>query len=278
MIVGMNARILDGSRHAADIRRELQERIHGGAIRPNFAIVLVGDDGASLTYVNMKRERASEVGIASDYFHFDADAPESAVRDALSQAAAETRMHGIMVQLPLPSSYDKESVLSLIPPEKDVDGHRFLALEKPVYVPATVEAVLTLLEREEIDVAGRVAAVVGAKGEVGRPLAVMLERLGADVRALDREHAETLAEHTRAADVLVSTVGKPGLITPAHVKPGAVVVDVGFRRIGQRSYGDVAPEVAEVASAISPVPGGVGPLTIASLLAHVVDAAERQTD
>jgi methylenetetrahydrofolate dehydrogenase (NADP+)/methenyltetrahydrofolate cyclohydrolase len=277
----MTAEILDGRTVAERIKQELIERVSRLDPPPGLATVLVGDDPASHTYVAGKRRDAAQVGIRSIHHELPADTRREDLIDLIDRLNRDEEVDGILVQLPLPGGLDSAQVTSRIDPGKDVDGlHPYnlglLVLDRPGLRPCTPAGVLALLDHYRIATRGARAVVVGRSFLVGRPLALMLSSRGADA-TVTIAHSRTpdLAEVTRRADILVVAAGRPGLIGPEHVKPGAVVVDVGISRTDQGLVGDVRfGEVAEVASFITPVPGGVGPLTRAMLMANTVTAAE----
>jgi methylenetetrahydrofolate dehydrogenase (NADP+)/methenyltetrahydrofolate cyclohydrolase len=283
------ARIIDGKAIAVEVRAEVAERVArliDQGVTPGFVDVLIGEDPPSKLYVGMKNKAAAEAGMRA----LDRILPASAGRDeALSlihELNAEPTVHGVIVQSPLPdeSPIDIFELQRAISPAKDVDGlhpetQGLLALGRPMFVPATPAGVLQLLRRAEIDVEGRHAVVVGRSTLVGRPLSILLSSKGAGLNAtvtLCHTGTKDLAEHTRRGDVLVVAAGRARTITGDMVKPGAAVIDVGTNRTEDGLVGDVDFEsVVEVAGAITPVPGGVGPMTVAMLLSNTALAAER---
>jgi len=280
----MPARILDGKAAAAQIRAELAERIERLAAagrRPGLAAVLVGDDEASHIYVGAKQRAAANTGIGSRRAWLPADASQRQVLDAVAELNADPAVHGIIVQLPLPDGLDPVAVQEAIDPAKDVDGlHPWnegrLLRGDPAFAPCTPAGIVELLRRERVPVEGSHVVIVGRGLLVGRPLAVLLSAKKAGANApvtLCHPGTRKLSGFTREADVLVAAAGRPAMITADMVRPGAAVVDVGNHRVDGALVGDVAPEVAEVAGALTPVPGGVGPMTVAMLLANTVRAA-----
>jgi methylenetetrahydrofolate dehydrogenase (NADP+)/methenyltetrahydrofolate cyclohydrolase len=282
----VTAQILDGKATAAAIRAELAERV--GKLReqgivPGLATVLVGDDPASDSYVTGKHRACAEVGIVSIRRDLPAEADQAEVEGVVDELNADPAVHGYIVQLPLPKGLDPGPVLERIDPAKDADGlHPVnlgrLVLGEPGTLPCTPRGCLELLSRYGIEVAGTHVVVVGRGVTVGRPLGLLLTRKarpGNATATLCHTGTEDLAEHTRRADILVAAVGVPGLVTAGMVKPGAVVLDVGTTRTEAGLVGDVDPGVREIASWIAPMPGGVGPMTIAMLLTTVVEIAER---
>jgi methylenetetrahydrofolate dehydrogenase (NADP+) / methenyltetrahydrofolate cyclohydrolase len=280
----MPARILDGKALASRIRAELAEeaeRLAGAGRRPGLAAVLVGDDEASHIYVGAKQRAAAATGVESRRVELPADTAQAEVEAVVAELNADQAVHGIIVQLPLPDGLDPVRVQEAIDPAKDVDGlHPWnegrLLRGDPEFAPCTPAGIVELLRAERVPVEGSHAVVVGRGLLVGRPLAVMLSAKAAGANAtvtLCHTGTRRLGDFTRQADVLVAAAGRPAMITPEMVKPGAAVVDVGNHRVGGKLVGDVAPGVAEVAGAITPVPGGVGPMTVAMLLANTVRAA-----
>ena len=287
----MSAKIISGGEIARAIRDELNERVAAlakSAILPGLATVLVGDDPASRLYVGMKNRAAAEAGIHSRQLTLPATAGEDELLETISALNADDAIHGILVQLPLPSRIDDSRVLLAIEPRKDVDGFhpmnfgRLAGGDAGALAPCTPKGVIEMLARSGFDPAGKHAVVVGRSNIVGKPMALLLLAANATVSIAHSRTAD-LGGLTRTADILVVAVGRPNTITRDMVKPGATVVDVGTNRVddpsrqrGYRVVGDVDFEaVSEVASAITPVPGGVGPMTIAMLLANTVEAAER---
>ena len=288
----MAATVIDGKQIAADLRQqvatEVTRLVEAGKPRPGLATVLVGDNPASQVYVRMKHKACAQVGIESLGFTLAADASQDEVETLVRNLNADPRVHGILVQLPLPSGLDEERVLNAISLEKDVDGFHPLNIGRlaqkgrdPLFVPCTPAGIMYLLERAGVQFEGAEAVVLGRSNIVGMPAALLLIRRNATVTVC---HSRTrdLPAVTREADVLIAAVGRPEMVRGDWVKPGAVVIDVGVNRVedatakkGYRLVGDVAfEEVKEVAAAITPVPGGVGPMTIAMLLKNTLRAAK----
>ncbi|MGA8038946.1 MAG: bifunctional 5,10-methylenetetrahydrofolate dehydrogenase/5,10-methenyltetrahydrofolate cyclohydrolase, partial [Acidimicrobiia bacterium] len=246
-----------------------------------LATVLVGDDPASHTYVRGKRRDAEQVGINSIHHELPSDVAQDTLENLVIELSADPEVDGILVQLPLPPGLDSEKVISLIDPAKDVDGlHPFnlglLTLDRPGLRPCTPSGVLRLLRRYEVPITGARVVIVGRSFLVGRPLSLMLAARGVDA-TVTMAHSRTadLPSVTREADILVAAAGVPGLITDRHVKDGAAVIDVGITRTDEGLAGDVdSGPVAEVAGWITPVPGGVGPMTRAMLLDNTLQAAQ----
>ena len=276
----MTATILDGKAVAAAVKQEVAAAVAELERPPGLATVLVGDDPASHTYVRGKRKDAAEVGIRSIHHELDAAVSQDDLHDLIDFLNADEDVDGILVQLPLPGDLDGELAVERIDPHKDVDGlHPFnlgkLLLGRPGLRPCTPSGVIRILEHYDIDLQGKRAVVVGRSFLVGRPLAMMLSARGADATVtLAHSRTENLESLTRTAEILIAAVGVPEMITGEHVSPGAVVIDVGINRVDGRLVGDVAfDEVVEVAGAITPVPGGVGPMTRAMLLVNTLKAA-----
>jgi methylenetetrahydrofolate dehydrogenase (NADP+)/methenyltetrahydrofolate cyclohydrolase len=300
-------RILDGTKIASEIRAEVASQVKelaASGVRPGLAVVLVGSNPASEVYVRGKVKSSQEVGLYSEQH----TPPDSATTEELLQLIADLNrrdeIDGILVQLPLPAQVDAKRVLLAVDPAKDVDGFHpinvgYLSTQRPGLVPCTPAGVMEILKRRGIPVAGQEAVVVGRSDIVGKPVAMLLLNQNATVTVC---HSKTrdLAGVCRRADILVAAIGRAGMVTREFVKPGATVIDVGINRVSERAefdrlfpagnpsrkkreetflakgstlVGDVHPEVAEVAGAITPVPGGVGPLTIAMLMANTVKAA-----
>jgi methylenetetrahydrofolate dehydrogenase (NADP+)/methenyltetrahydrofolate cyclohydrolase len=276
----MTARIIDGKESARQVKAEVAEEVSGLDYRPGLATVLVGDDPASHTYVRGKRSDAEEVGIRSIHHELPGDMTQADLETLIGELNDDDEVDGILVQLPLPGSLDSERIVSRIDPAKDVDGlhpHNMglLVLGRPGLRPCTPSGVMRMLEDNEIAVAGKTAVVIGRSFLVGRPLALMMSSKGVDA-TVTMAHSRTpqLAAVCRGADILVAAVGVPRLVTAEFVKPGAAVIDVGINRVEDGLAGDVDFEsVREVAGSITPVPGGVGPMTRAMLLVNTVEAA-----
>jgi len=285
----VTATILDGKATAAAIKEDLARRVKALAERgvvPGLGTLLVGDDPASAVYVAGKHRDSGEVGIASIQRTLPATASQEEVEAVVDELNADPACHGYIVQLPLPSHLDTGRVLERIDPDKDADGlHPVnlgrLVLNQEAPLPCTPRGIVALLRRYDVPIAGAEIVVVGRGTTVGRPLGLLLTRRSENATVtLCHTGTRDLAAHTRRADIVVVAAGMPGLLTPDMVRPGAVVVDVGSTRVvgedGKGRYvGDVAPEVAEVAGWLAPMPGGVGPMTRAMLLANVVERAER---
>ena len=280
----MTATILDGLALARRIRAECRDRVEALAaagLRPGLAVLLVGDVAASAVYVRNKERACAEAGIASQVIRLPADVPEATLLARIAALNADAAVHGILVQLPLPAHIDLRRVLEAIAVDKDVDGFHLynvggLVAGSTIFPPCTPYGVQLLLDSEGIDVAGRNVVVVGASNIVGKPMALMLMQRDATVTVC---HARTrdLAQFTIMADILIVAAGRPRLIVAPMVRRGAVVIDVGITRLPDGSItGDVDFEaVKEKASFITPVPGGVGPMTVTMLLVNTIRSAER---
>lgn len=286
------ARLIDGKARAADLRRHIGDlalalkNTHGAT--PGLAMVLVSDDPASTVYVHNKQRATTEAGMASFVHRLPATTTQAALLDLVAELNGDPAVHGILVQLPLPPQIDPTSVMAAIDPAKDVDGfHEVnvgrLALGLPAMVPCTPQGCLTLLrDVHGRDLAGLNAVVLGRSTIVGKPMAQLLVQADCTVTIVHSRTRDPAAE-CRRADVVVAAVGRPGLVRGNWIKPGATVIDVGINRVatpdgtGTRLVGDVAfDEVFPIAGAITPVPGGVGPMTIACLLLNTLTAAHRR--
>jgi methylenetetrahydrofolate dehydrogenase (NADP+)/methenyltetrahydrofolate cyclohydrolase len=268
---------MDGAALAARIRQDVAAEV-AGLGRPGLATVLVGDDPASHIYIGKKHEAAREAGIEPHDHHLPAETSEEALLSLVGELNADDAVDGILVQLPLPQHVDEGRVLRAVSPRKDVDGFHpasagQLYLDEPTFVPATPLGIMALLEEYEVPLEGKRAVVIGRSTIVGKPAALLLLRANATV-TICHSRTRDLAAVCSRADILVAAVGSPRLITPELVKPGATVIDVGTNRTDDGLVGDVDfDSVREVAGAITPVPGGVGPMTIAMLLANTLRAA-----
>jgi len=283
----MLAKIIDGKSLAASVRAAQKSAIAALAargVRPGLAAILVGNDPASRVYVRNKARACEETGVRSETHEFPDDIAETVLLGRVAQLNADPRVHGILVQLPLPRHLDSSRVLAAISPTKDVDGFHAMNLGallqgRPGFVPGTPAGVMRLLEHAGVPLAGRNATIVGRSTIVGKPLALLLLQKDATVTIC---HSKTrdLAATTRQADILIAAVGQAKLITAGMVKPGACVIDVGINRLADgKLAGDVDFEsVIAVAGSITPVPGGVGPMTVAMLIVNTVRAAERSIE
>jgi len=281
----MTAVILDGRATAAAIKEDLTRRVaalaRAGTV-PGLGTILVGDDPGSRAYVAGKHRDSVQVGIASIRRDLPADATQKQVEAVVDELNADSACTGYIVQLPLPPGLDAQRVLNRMDPAKDADGlHPVslgrLVLNEPGPLPATPRGIVELLRRYDVPIAGADVTVIGRGITVGRALGLLLTRRSENATVtLTHTGTKDLAGHTRRADIVVVAAGRPGLLTADMVKPRAAVLDVGITRTDAGLVGDAAPEVAEVAGYLAPMPGGVGPMTRAMLLANVVDAAEQR--
>ncbi len=272
----MAATVMDGKALAACVRAEVAVQVEALGAPVGLATVLVGGDPASAIYVRRKHEACQEVGIEAFDHHLPAETSEADLLALVARLNADSRVNGILVQLPLPDHIDEGRVLRAVAPLKDVDGFHpqsagQLYLGEPTFVPATPSGVLELLAAYDVPIAGAHAVVVGRSAIVGKPAAHLLLQANATV-TICHSRTRDLAAITRQADILVAAVGRPAVITADMVKPGATVIDVGINRTETGIVGDVDPGVAAVAGLLTPVPGGVGPMTIALLLRNTVRA------
>lgn len=284
----MSAKIIDGKTIASDIREqvriEINKRIENGQRQPGLAVVLVGEDPASQVYVRKKREACAEAGIMSRAYDLADDTSEKNLLELIAQLNKDAEIDGILVQLPLPEHIDSTTVLEAIHPDKDVDGfHPYnigrLAQRMPTLRPCTPHGVILLLDSIGESYKGRHAVIVGASNIVGRPMGLEFLLAGATVTTCHRFTTD-LEVHVGRADILVVAVGKPGIVKGEWVKPGAIVIDVGINRTSDgKLTGDVDFEIAaQNAGWITPVPGGVGPMTVAVLMRNTLDAAVKHDD
>ena len=291
----MSATVIDGKKLAAEMRAEIAAGVAAlkaeRGVTPGLAVVLVGDNPASVSYVTAKEKAAQEAGMASREIRLPADATEDELLARVRALDGDPSIHGILVQLPLPKGISEKKVIDAISPEKDVDGFTPVNVGKMLigdecFLPCTPHGILKLIEKAGMDVSGKHAVVIGRSNIVGKPVAALLARKGAHANAtvtLCHTGTPDIAAYTRTADVVVVAAGRPNTLTGDMLKPGAVVIDVGVNRVpdatrpmGYRLCGDADYEsCAAVASAITPVPGGVGPMTITMLLWNTLEAAHR---
>jgi methylenetetrahydrofolate dehydrogenase (NADP+)/methenyltetrahydrofolate cyclohydrolase len=294
----METGILDGKSLSKQIKeeiaREVADWVGQGNRRPHLAAVLVGQDGASRTYVDHKVKSCAQVGFESTLIERPADIGQADLLEIVAQLNDDPAIDGFIVQLPLPAHIDDQAVIEAVDPAKDVDGFHpsnmgNLALGLPGFVPATPAGIMTMLERSGVETEGKHAVVIGRSSIVGTPMSLLLSRSGSPGNCtvtLCHSRTQDLAAHCRRADILVAAVGRPGMVKADMVKEGAVVIDVGITRVedptakrgfrlkGDVDYADVAPKCRW----ITPVPGGVGPMTIVSLLNNTLEAARRSAD
>jgi methylenetetrahydrofolate dehydrogenase (NADP+)/methenyltetrahydrofolate cyclohydrolase len=280
----MTATIIDGNALAAELRADVRRRaaaLTARGVRPGLAVVLVGEDPASQVYVGKKVQACQDAGLHSVLERYGAELTEAALLDRIAALNADPAIHGILVQLPLPKHIDAQKVIAAIDPAKDVDGFHVasagaLLTGTPGFWSCTPYGCMKLIERTGIDLAGKHAVVIGRSNNVGKPMALMLLQKNATVTICHSATAN-LKRHTLQADVIVAAVGRQNTVTADMVKPGAVVIDIGMNRnAAGKLCGDVDfAGVREVAGWITPVPGGVGPMTVTMLLVNTLEAAER---
>lgn len=279
----MSAKILDGKIMSTELKAQIAERtlkMKEKGIVPGLAVILVGNDPASEIYVRNKQKGCEEVGFYSRTIRMEQNISQRELEDEIDRLNQDPRIHGILVQLPLPAHLDEQSALARILPEKDVDGFHLINAGRllsglPGVTACTPKGALYMIKHTGLDLSGKEAVVVGRSNIVGKPMAMLLLQENCTV-TMCHSRTQNLKEHTLNADVLVVAVGKPGIITGDMVKPGAVVIDVGINRVDGKVCGDVDFEsVSQRAGWITPVPGGVGRMTIAMLLSNTADAAER---
>ncbi len=277
----MPATMIDGRALALKVRAEVAADVAAFGAPVCLATILVGDDPASHVYVGSKHKASHEAGIESRDHRFPAATPEPEILDLIAELNADEGVDGILVQLPLPDHMDEPTVLRAVEPAKDVDGFHplnagLLYLGEPFLTPATPSGVMVMLAEHGVELRGKDAVVIGRSEIVGKPMAMMLLAEHATV-AICHSRTADLGEHARRADILVAAVGRERLVTADMVKPGAVVIDVAMNRNADgKLVGDVDPAVSEVAGLMTPVPGGVGPMTIAMLLRNTLTAAQHR--
>ena len=279
----MAAQLLDGRIMAAELEEQLLERVNAlkaEHVIPGLTVILVGEDPASQTYVSNKEKACARLGIRSVTLRMSADTTQQELETAIMNANQDPQIHGILIQLPLPRHLDEEKALSIVVPEKDVDGFHDINAGRlsrglDCTVACTPKGAMHMLKRAGISIDGKEAVVVGRSNIVGKPMANLLLRENATV-TICHSHTQDLSVHTRRADILIAAIGRPKFITADMVKEGAVVVDVGINRVDGKLCGDVDFDaVAQKASWITPVPGGVGKMTIAMLMENTITAAEK---
>jgi methylenetetrahydrofolate dehydrogenase (NADP+) / methenyltetrahydrofolate cyclohydrolase len=277
----MAAEIIDGKAISTEVREEIKKQVGSMNTKPGLAVIRVGDDPASVVYVNMKERACSEVGFYSEKYELKEDVEEKELLKLIGKLNKNKKIHGILVQLPLPGHINEENVLEAVAVNKDVDGfnptnYGKLLAGNSYLVPATPKGVIRLLDIMNYDVDGKDAVVIGRSNIVGKPVAMLLLQKNATV-TICHSKTKDLVTVCKKADILVSAVGRPGLVTGEMVKKGAVVIDVGITRKNGKLYGDVDFDtVKNVAGWVTPVPGGVGPMTIAMLLENTIIAAKNQ--
>lgn len=286
----MPATILDGKACAADLEQRLKDEISKMDVNPHLAVIIVGDDPASHVYVRNKIKSCERLGIKSTHVELPSSTDQSELESKIIEMNNDSSINGILIQSPLPSHLDEEALTDLIDPMKDVDGFhpsnlgRIVQGRKNGMVPCTPAGVMEMLSWAKVELSGKKAVVIGRSFNVGMPQALLLSAKGSDATVTVVHSRTTDAKSIcKEADIVVAAVGSPEMVKADWIKPGAVVIDVGINRVdddsrerGWRLTGDVDPEVFEVASLISPVPGGVGPMTVAMLMANTVAAAKGQ--
>ncbi len=279
----MSANILSGKTMSEELRAEIASRVSAlkeRGLTPGLAVILVGNDPASEIYVRNKGNGCAEVGMYSRTINMPEETTQEQLEAAIEELNNDTAIHGILVQLPLPKHLDEQAALAKILPEKDVDGFHLInaghmLTGTPGVVACTPKGALYMIQSTGVNLSGKEAVVIGRSNIVGKPMAMLLLQQNCTVTVC-HSRTQNLAEHTRRADILVAAVGKAGFVTADMVKPGAIVIDVGINRVDGKVKGDVDFDaVKEVAGWITPVPGGVGKMTITMLLMNTVEAAER---
>lgn len=286
----MTAQLIDGKQISQRIREriaaETREFTQATGVVPHLAAVLVGDDPASAVYVRNKHQGCERAGMKSTVHRLPANTSQAALLELVQQLNAASDVHGILVQLPLPKAIDTTTILDAVHPLKDVDAFHpenvgLLVQNRPRFLPCAPHGIQVLLRESGVDPAGKHVVVLGRSDIVGKPIAMMLLQKGAVADAtvtVCHSRTKHLAAMTRSADILIAAIGQPEFVTAGMIQPGAVVIDVGINRVGDKLVGDVAfSPVREIASLITPVPGGVGPMTIAMLLQNTLTAAKLQT-
>ncbi len=277
------AKIIDGKAISAEIRQELSDEtskfIEETGITPGLAVVIVGTDPGSQLYVSNKEKACAEIGFYSEKHELPEETSEEKILSLVERLNSDDKIHGVLVQLPLPPHVNEDKIIDTIDPMKDVDGFHpvsigNLLIGKPGFVPCTPHGIIVLLERSGIDIVGKNAVVVGRSNIVGKPVSILLLKENATV-TICHSRTKDLAAETRRADILVAAIGKARMITADMVKDGVAVIDVGMNRVDGKWAGDVDfDEVEKKASAITPVPGGVGPMTIAMLMQNTLKSAQ----
>ncbi len=274
--------IIDGKSIAADIRQEIKSQVDEFTkktnVKPGLAVILVGENPASLVYVSQKEKACDEVGIASLKVVLPESIPQEELEMKVEELNNEPAIHGILVQLPLPDHLDEKKIIEKISPEKDVDGFHpvnvgRLVVGEETFVPCTPQGVIELIERSNIEIEGKRAVVVGRSNIVGKPVALLLLQKNATV-TICHTRTRNLPEITNQAEILIAAAGKPHLIKADMVKDGACVIDVGINRVDGKLVGDVDFEEVEKKAIVTPVPGGVGPMTVVMLLKNTLQAAK----
>ena len=279
----MSAILMDGKALSAKVRGQILEETHKleeKGVRPGLAVILVGEDQASQVYVRNKEKACVECGFYSEKYVLPAETSEEELLGLVAELNQNPRVHGILCQLPLPKQIREEAVIAAIDPKKDVDAFHSSNVGRIMigdfdFLPCTPAGVMELLDEYQIDPNGKHCVVIGRSNIVGKPMSMLLLHRNGTV-TICHSRTQNLAEICREADILVAAVGRAHFVTPDMVKPGAAVIDVGMNRVDGKLCGDVAPEVAEVAGYLTPVPGGVGPMTITMLMKNTLKAAHLQ--
>lgn len=274
----MTAKIIDGKALAEQTRKEIKEKVKKLGKKPGLAVIIVGENPASQIYVKKKVEGCSEVGILSEKYELPADVPEKKLFELIEKLNRDEKINGILVQLPLPEHINEDSVINAINPEKDVDGFHPINVGRMLigqnnFIPATPKGIIRLIESTGKEIEGKHAVVIGRSNIVGKPTAILLLQKNATV-TICHSKTQNLKEITKQADIIVVAIGKPKFLKADMVKDNVVVIDVGVNRVNGKLFGDVDfEEVKKKASFITPVPGGVGPMTITMLLENTLKAA-----
>lgn len=278
----MTATLIDGKKTADKLKAEVKQKIQKTGLKPKLSLILVGNDPASQVYVKKKHEACEEIGIISDQHFFPESIKEQEILDLIEELNKDETVSGILVQLPLPEQINVKKIVNLISPEKDVDGFHPLnlgksELDEEAFKPCTPLGVMKLLESINVSLQGKNVVIIGTSNIVGKPLGIMMLNKNATVTYCNK-FTENLKEHTKKADILISAVGKPKLITKDMIKKNAVIIDIGTTKLENgKLVGDVDFEEAKkIASFITPVPGGVGPMTVACLMENTFKAEERK--
>ncbi len=276
----MKAKIIDGKNIAEKIRQDLKSKTSKLKEKPGLAVVLVGDNPASQVYVNMKEKKCKEIGFYSKKIILPEDTEEEKLLGIIDELNQDSKIHGMLVQLPLPKHISESLIIDAILPYKDADGFHpinmgNMLIGKNIILPATPKGVIKLIESTGIKLEGKHAVIVGRSNIVGKPVSILLQQKNCTV-TMCHSRSKPLEKYTKEADILVVAIGKPRAITKDMVKKGAVVIDVGTNKVYDKLVGDVEEEAREVAGYITPVPGGVGPMTIACLLENTLECMELQ--
>lgn len=274
-------KLIDGKKIAQEIRAELKKEIAENSLTPGLAIIKVGDNPASEIYVRNKLKACEEIGIKGKLYQFESNISEEELIKCINDLNDDTSIHGIIVQSPLPNQFNEDIIMNSVDAEKDVDGFGLISLgclisNQTNYLAATPYGIIKMLEHENITITGKNVVIVGRSKIVGRPLALALINKNATV-TITHSKTNNLSDFTKKADILIVAIGKSKFITSEYVKDGAIIIDVGINRVDGHIYGDVDLEsIKDKVALASPVPGGVGPMTIAMLLANVVESAKRK--